>query len=299
MDEARFDRQILLFGRAGQEALERCYVAIVGLGGLGSHVSQQLAYLGVRRLAMIDMDMITSSSLNRVVGATPADASDGRPKVEVASREAERILPSATISVVPETVISEAAFTMMKTADFIFGCLDDDPTRFVLNEFTQAYEIPYLDIATDTQTEADGSVGFGGRAVYCADGERCLICSGVLDRRALEVGFSSARQREETEAIYGVPRPDLGASGPAVVSLNGILASLAVTEFMVEQVGLRRAERYIEYRGKGGLFGARADRSAPTPDCYYCTTLRGQGDAADVHRYVREGWGERIAAPTG
>lgn len=299
MDEARFDRQIRLFGRAGQEALDRCRVAIVGLGGLGSHVSQQLAYLGVGRLALIDMDIITTSSLNRVVGASSADATERRLKVDVAVREAKRTLPSATISVVPQTFVSEAGFHAARGADFVFGCVDDDPTRFVLNEFAQAYEIPYLDIATDTQPEADGGVGFGGRAVYCADGERCLVCCGVLDRRALDHGFSNEAQRKEAEAIYGVPRSDLGASGPAVVSLNGVLASLAVTEFMVERVGLRRAERHIEYRGMGGLFGARADRSSPSPDCFYCRNLRGQGDAADLLRYVREGWGERIAAARG
>ena len=64
---------------------------------------------------------------------------------------------------------------------------------------------------------------------------------------------------------------------------------------MVERVGLRSAERMIEYHGLGGVFGARADRSPPAPDCYYCKSLRGGGVDADVERYVREGWGDRIA----
>ena len=62
----RFDRQILLFGAAGQEKIAAARVAIVGLGGLGSHVAQQLAYLGVRSLVLVDGDCVTRSNLNRL-----------------------------------------------------------------------------------------------------------------------------------------------------------------------------------------------------------------------------------------
>ena len=295
IDEARFDRQISLFGLDGQVALERCSVAIVGLGGLGSHVSQQLAYLGVRKLTLIDMDIVTRSSLNRVIGATPEDAEAGRSKVEVGEREVLRILPRAVVSAVPASFVSEQAFAAVRNVGLLFGCLDNDPIRFALNEFAQAYQIPYMDLASDTHQESDGEVGFGGRILYSVGGERCLVCCDLLDSRALDWAFSTDRQRAETDAIYGVPRGDLGGTGPAVVSLNGTLASLAVTEFMVEQVDLRAAERHIEYRGMGGLFGVRVDRSAPAPDCYYCKELYGKGDAADLLRYVREGWGARIS----
>lgn len=299
MDEGRFDRQIRLFGLEGQVALERCRVGIVGLGGLGSHVAQQLVYLGIRHFALLDMDRLTSSSLNRVVGATPEDVTAGRLKVDVAYRAIRAIRRDAVISSASQSFISELGFATAQKVDFLFGCVDDDPTRFVINEFAQAYEIPYMDLATDTNPEAGGRVGFGGRIVYSVRGERCLVCTDVLDRGALDRAFSTEVQQAERDAIYGVPLADLGEPGPAVVSLNGTIASLAVTEFMVEQAGLRPAERHIEYRGLGGVFGVRPDRSPPPPDCYYCKELRGHGDAADLLRYVREGWGERIVAARG
>lgn len=54
----RFDRQILLFGEEGQEKLAAATVAIVGVGGLGSHVVQQLAYLGIRRFLLVDGERV-------------------------------------------------------------------------------------------------------------------------------------------------------------------------------------------------------------------------------------------------
>ena len=65
--------------------------------------------------------------------------------------------------------------------------------------------------------------------VYSVGGERCVVCSVVLDQTALDRAFSTELQRAETDGIYGVPRSDLAGAGPAVVSLNGTLASLVVT----------------------------------------------------------------------
>ena len=69
MDERRFSRNIALFGVDGQHKISKTKVAIVGLGGIGSHVAQQLAYLGILDYTLIDDDTVSRSSLNRVIGA--------------------------------------------------------------------------------------------------------------------------------------------------------------------------------------------------------------------------------------
>src|SRR5207247_3748684 len=58
-------RQIMAFGEAGQKLIKQMNVAIVGLGGIGSQVIQQLAYLGVRNFVIVDFDNIGKNSLNR------------------------------------------------------------------------------------------------------------------------------------------------------------------------------------------------------------------------------------------
>jgi len=43
----RYDRNIRLFGKEGQDALRRLKVTVIGAGGLGTQVIQQLAHLGI------------------------------------------------------------------------------------------------------------------------------------------------------------------------------------------------------------------------------------------------------------
>ena len=52
---------------------------------------------------------------------------------------------------------------------------------------------------------------------------------------------------------------------------------------------MRPAYLYLEYKGPMGI--VTRDTDVPHFDCYYCKTVRGKGPAADVERYIREGWG--------
>jgi molybdopterin-synthase adenylyltransferase len=82
--EEIFERQARAFGAAGQRLISAVKVAIVGLGGTGSHVAQQLAYLGVANFLLVDPKRLTITNRNRVVGTVASDV--GLPKVEIARR---------------------------------------------------------------------------------------------------------------------------------------------------------------------------------------------------------------------
>jgi molybdopterin-synthase adenylyltransferase len=61
----RFDRQVRAFGAEGQLAISSLRVGVVGLGGTGSVVVQQLARLGVQEYVLIDPDAVEATNLNR------------------------------------------------------------------------------------------------------------------------------------------------------------------------------------------------------------------------------------------
>ena len=84
----RNDRQELAFGTEGQAKLRITKVGVIGLGGLGSQVVQQLAHLGVRQYVLVDADKMQDVNLNRIVGTTPEDI--GTFKVRIAEREISR-----------------------------------------------------------------------------------------------------------------------------------------------------------------------------------------------------------------
>ncbi len=113
-------------------------------------------------------------------------------------------------------------------------------------------------------------VSFGGRVMIRTDGHACLYCMDQLDRAAVRRDLSSPDRREEEDKMYGVSRDALGETGPSVVSLNGIIASLAVTEFMVWKTGvLRLPKRHLRYDGVRGI--VLEVRDPPQADCPYCT----------------------------
>lgn len=281
MNADRYDRQLRLFGESGQKKIRECCAAIVGAGGLGSHLVQQLAFLGVSKFAVIDPDEIKETDLNRLIGSRPDDIKGGVKKVDVAKRLIHSIEPSADVAVIPKELIDEVSFSAIKIASHVFGCVDNDGARLVLNELCTAFEIPYFDLASDTDSRS-GPV-YGGRVFVNVDNSGCLFCHGLIDPAQASADLMSPETRKDEIAIYGVLKESLDRTGPSVVSINGIIASLAVTEFMVMIVGLRPPNRLLYYHGHRGIVNRSLDK--PIPDCYYCGSVRGHRENADVDRY--------------
>lgn len=264
----RYSRNEALFGTAGQERIAATKVAIVGLGGLGSHVAQQLAHLGVLDYALIDFDTVSESNLNRLIGATEADVRDETLKTTVAERLVHSIQPSAAIEPINAPVV--AAEEAIKRADVVFGCVDRDIHRLEITRIAATYAKPYIDSATDVINE-DAELVYGGRVIY-SDGTRCPVClPEVLDQEQIRLDRLSPEHLEAHRRIYGIDRDLLKGTGPAVVSINGVVASLAVTEFMVAVTGLREPATQLIYRAERGIVRRSTDQ--PSPDCYYCTGL--------------------------
>ena len=95
--EGRYSRNEGLFGAEGQAKIAATKVTMVGFGGLGSHVAQQLAYLGVRMFALIDFDIVTGSSISRLIGAFDADVSAATKKINAAKRTIHNTSSAASV----------------------------------------------------------------------------------------------------------------------------------------------------------------------------------------------------------
>ena len=278
----KYDRSIRFFGAQGQRILNELTVVVAGSGGLGQHVIQQLAYLGVKHIIVIDDEELSETNKNRYVLAWHDDPVPGLRKVELVKRTVHLIDPSIVVTMVHANIRSREAFDAMRKGSVIFGCLDDDGPRFVLNEFALAYGKDYFDLASDTESKE--AFYYGGRVAHVATSEPgCLVCMDVLDMTAVSKFLSSANAQRDRALIYGVDKSDLQEAGPSVVSLNGIIASLAVMEFMLHMTSVRRAKRLLEYRGNMGIVASKNQFST---DCHYCKTVRGQNDAAGLKRYI-------------
>ncbi|MDH5754329.1 MAG: ThiF family adenylyltransferase [Candidatus Bathyarchaeota archaeon] len=289
MSLGRYERQLRLFGEEGQRQVRESYVGIVGAGGLGSHLIQQLAFLGVGKLAIIDSDELKETDLNRLIGSRHDDITTRANKVDIAKRLVHSINPSIDVTVIPRDLIDERSFSAIKKASCVFGCVDNDGARLVLNELCVAFEIPYFDLASDIGNKT--GLVYGGRVFANTDDGGCLFCYGLISPSQARTDLMSPEARRKEETIYGVPKEHLDRTGPSVVSINGVIASLAVTEFMAMITGLRPPYRLLQYHGHRGIVNLNVDK--PYPDCYYCKYVRGRRESAEIDRY----WKAKMNSP--
>ena len=185
---ARYSRQLLLadFDIAGQEALGRARVLIVGAGGLGSPAALYLAAAGVGELVLADGDSVELSNLQRQIAHGEADI--GRGKAHSARAAVQRLNSRVKVRELP-THLDDHAFTeICAQVDLAIDCADNYPSRFALNRGCIAAGIPLVSgaaVRTEGQVAVFHPAATGGcyRCLFPEEGATsALRCSesGVL-----------------------------------------------------------------------------------------------------------------------
>jgi molybdopterin/thiamine biosynthesis adenylyltransferase len=273
----RFDRQIRALGSEGHASLRSLRVGVVGAGGLGSHVIQQLIHLGIGEITVLDPDRVAESNLSRLVGATSWDARLRSRKVRIARRLAASLSSPTRILRVHGSVLEEKSAHHLLNCDVIFGCTDNEVSRTVLNAMAFQYYVPVLDLGVEIQR----SGSMGGRVVWLAPGQACLWCMGILDPERIRI--EQLPSETLTDEIARGYVEGLGEPAPAVVSINGVVASIAVTEL------LARVTSFAGTAARSNLFLYRVSentvrRSSPLPleSCLTCSSqgILGSGQLA-------------------
>jgi DNA replication protein DnaC/molybdopterin/thiamine biosynthesis adenylyltransferase len=284
--EATFDRQLPWFTEEGQRELGRLRVAVIGLGGTGSPSVQNLAYLGVRDFVLVDHDSADETSMNRLVTAAAADL--GTPKAILARRLIKSIAPQATVQIFATKVQAHEVLDALKGVDVLFGCVDNDGPRLILNEFSLAYGIPYFDLAVGIEVNAGRVTEAGARVCAVVPGGPCLYCMGQIDRQ--EAAFFLSNPTEQALQIERGYVRGLDVKAPAVVSLNASAAATAANEFAMFVSGVRPVAPFLEVDllGVGRMVKSQwltPRRVKRNPGCVQCT-LAGLADRASVERYA-------------
>jgi adenylyltransferase/sulfurtransferase len=129
-----YSRQMLLkgVGAAGQAALARSRVLIVGAGGLGSPVLQYLTGAGVGFLGLIDADTLHASNLHR----QPIYALDqiGALKASLAQAAMAKLNPEVHVEIHPQRLTADNALELVRDHDLVVDCSDNFRTKFLIND---------------------------------------------------------------------------------------------------------------------------------------------------------------------
>lgn len=197
-------------GDESEEVLRRTRVGIVGLGGGGSHIAQQLAHVGIGNFLLLDADRIEDTNLNRLVGGRMSDVKRQLTKVQIARRLIKAVNPRA--AVVAKVSPWQDQTVLIQECDVVFGCIDSLAGRSELEAFARRSMIPLIDIGMDVNAIA-GEFIISGQVALSLPGMPCLRCMGLLNEHEM---------KQEAER-YGE-----AGGRPQVVWPNAVLASTAV-----------------------------------------------------------------------
>ncbi|MDP9226410.1 MAG: ThiF family adenylyltransferase [Actinomycetota bacterium] len=227
-DSAVFDRQIRAFGEQAQKLLSQLRIGVVGAGGTGSTVFEQLVRLGVGEIVVIDDDHLNKSNLTRVHEAGIADVDEL--KVAVAEKAAARIGLGTTVNAVEGRIGDKAIARRLKHCDLVFGCTDDHTGRQVLSKLSNWYLIPVIDMGFLVNTSQTKIAGLFGRVTTITPGAACLVCRDYSTPDGLQAESLPPEERRARAAEGYVP--GLRDRDPSVGTFTTLVASFAVAEML-------------------------------------------------------------------
>jgi molybdopterin/thiamine biosynthesis adenylyltransferase len=278
---AAFDRQVRVFGSHGQKMLQSLHVGIIGLGGTGSVVAQQLAHLGLGHFTLIDDDRLEDTNLNRVVGTTPGNL--GHLKIDVTADMILRINPSAVIERIPKTILGTKTLRNLARVDVAFCCTDSHGSRSVINQVAYQFLVPVLDVGVVIDAPGGIIKNIIGRVQMLSPGLSCLVCDNILDAEQIRRDLMSEAERKRDPYIVGSTERQ-----PAVISLNSTVSSFAVTMLLEAAVGVPGSTRRIHYNAIAGT--VRAVRGLPHPTCVICSSSGCLARGDSIPLFARDDW---------
>lgn len=228
-----FNRQILAFGEEGQRILKRLKVGIVGLGGTGSAVCEQLVRLGVGELVVIDPQNLEDTNVTRVYGSHLLNA--GKAKTEVARKNTESIGLGTRIHEVKGKVTSLGIAESLAQCDVIFGCTDDHAGRAILTRMPLALLNLLIDCGVKLDSRELILHGIFGRVSIVEPSTPCLVCLGDVDPVQVRNDLLPEDERVRLQAEGYAP--ELNVRDPAVVTFTTLVASMAVNELLSRLFG--------------------------------------------------------------
>jgi adenylyltransferase/sulfurtransferase len=141
---SRYIRQIIIpdWGESAQERLKNSSIFVAGAGGLGSPALLYLSAAGVGRIIICDVGAVEISNLNRQV--LHPTGSIGRSKPESAAAALTALNPNVEIVTHSVYLDDESIDTMAEGCDILVDCLDNFPSRYVLNRYAVRTATPFI-----------------------------------------------------------------------------------------------------------------------------------------------------------
>ncbi|MDO3377284.1 HesA/MoeB/ThiF family protein [Geoalkalibacter halelectricus] len=139
---ARYQRNRKGISTAQQLKLHRARVAVIGCGGLGGYILEELARLGVGTIVAIDPDVFEEHNLNRQLLSAPERL--GQDKTQAAQARIAEINPAVTLVAIKQALGRDNGAELLQNCDLAVDALDSIRVRLELAEVCDQLGIPMV-----------------------------------------------------------------------------------------------------------------------------------------------------------
>lgn len=140
--EDRYLRNIPALSHDECNLLRHKRVLVVGCGGLGGHLIDQLTRIGIGCIRVVDGDIFDETNLNRqLLSEIPLL---GTSKAKAAADRIRRINPDVSIETIPEFMTKENVYQFVSGCDAVLDGLDNIESRKILSAACADANIPYI-----------------------------------------------------------------------------------------------------------------------------------------------------------
>ncbi len=140
--ESRYSRNIPAITPEEQDALGRSRVLVLGCGGLGGYIIENLLRMGVGHITAVDGDVFDESNLNRQL-LSLEDNVDCR-KAEAAALRAKAVNSNVEFTAVSEFFTAENAKALVSGHDLVMDALDNAEARLLLEDTCGELDVPFV-----------------------------------------------------------------------------------------------------------------------------------------------------------
>ena len=224
-----FSRTELLIGKENIEKLRDKKIAIFGLGGVGSFVTEGIIRCGIKNLILVDNDEISPSNINRQLYALQSTI--GKKKTDLAKERCLDINPLANIQTFNLFYLEETQNQIdFSDCDYIIDAIDTVSAKLLLIENAKKLNVPII-----------SSMGTGNKlnpfAFQIADIFKTSVCplARTMRYELKKRGYNS-KTLKNLKVLFSTEIPASSIRPPASISFVPSVAGLMIASEVIKDL---------------------------------------------------------------
>jgi tRNA threonylcarbamoyladenosine dehydratase len=221
-----YQRLAMLIGAESVAKLNRCSVAVVGLGGVGGICAEALARSGVGRLLLVDGDTVEETNINRQIVALSDTI--GQNKALIMTGRIRSMNPKIQVEAYP--VFFKDDEFLIPGLDYVVDAIDNVNDKVQLIKKCREYNVPVI-----------SSMGAGNKLdpmafrVVPIENTSVDPLAKIMRKKLKDQGISGVKTVCSTEKPIVTGSATPGSFMPAVAAAGLLLAAEVIQDILISK----------------------------------------------------------------